>query len=50
MENDVINVVNSMFGWMQSYWNFVTSNFYTAILPTLGLVGIIYKLIKKVFK
>lgn len=48
--SDVINSVDTFLSWMQAYWNFVTSNFYTAILPTLGLVGIVYKLIKKVFR
>lgn len=48
--SDVINAVDTFLSWMQIYWNFVTSNFYTAVLPTLGLVGIVYKLIKKVFR
>ena len=48
--NDLLNAVDSILSWMQLYWNFLISNFWTAILPTLGLVGIVYKLIKKVFR
>lgn len=48
--DNVFLVTDWMLASMQAIWSFLISNFYTAILPTLGLVGIVYKLIKKVFR
>lgn len=48
--DNVLLVTDWVLAAMSSIWAFCISNFYTAILPTLGLVGIVYKLIKKVFR
>lgn len=35
---------------VSSYWNFCLSNFWTAVPITLGLIGIVYRLIRRTFR
>lgn len=50
MADDVMLGVAFVAKAFSAYWNFCMSNFWTAFPLTLGLVSVVWKLIKKVFR
>lgn len=50
MASDVLQGMDFFATVVTAYWSFCISNFWTAVPITLGLIGIVYRLIRRVFR